>query len=62
MITEEFDVLRDGGEAYALKLMHAGVPVTAKAYRGLSSYSVTRVFGWHRFRRVFLADNHPNNS
>jgi acetyl esterase/lipase len=62
VITEEFDVLRDGGEAYALKLMHAGVPVTAKAYRGLSSYSVTRVFGLASVQKGFLADNHPNNS
>lgn len=54
MITEGFDVLRDGGEAYVLKLMQAGVPVNAKAYRGMSSYSVTRVFGWHRFSRVFV--------
>lgn len=54
VITEGFDVLRDGSEAYALKLLQAGVPVTAKAYRGMSSYSVTRVFGWHRFSRVFV--------
>ena len=34
MITEEFDVLRDEGEAYAHKLMQAGVSVTAIRYVG----------------------------
>ena len=34
IINGEFDVLRDEGEAYAHKLMEAGVPVTAVRYHG----------------------------
>jgi acetyl esterase len=34
VITEEFDVLRDEGEAYAHKLMQAGVSITSTMYLG----------------------------
>jgi hypothetical protein len=35
IINGEFDVLRDEGEAYAHKLIEAGVPVTAIRYHGI---------------------------
>jgi acetyl esterase len=34
IINGEFDVLRDEGEAYAHKLIEAGVPVTGLRYHG----------------------------
>src|SRR5262249_23038818 len=34
IIVDEHDVLRDEGEAYARKLMHAGVPTTAVRFLG----------------------------
>jgi acetyl esterase/lipase len=34
IINGEFDILRDEGEAYAHKLMQAGVPVTGVRYHG----------------------------
>ncbi len=38
IIIDEFDVLRDEGEAYAHKLMQAGVTVTATRYLGIIHY------------------------
>ncbi|WP_433792649.1 alpha/beta hydrolase [Actinoplanes sp. CA-252034] len=35
IVVAEADVLRDEGEAYAAKLRHAGVPVTAVRYQGV---------------------------
>ena len=35
VMTAEFDILRDGGEAYARRLQQAGVPATCKRYDGL---------------------------
>jgi len=36
LITDEFDVLRDEGESYAVKLNQADVPVTAVRYLGIT--------------------------
>jgi len=40
IINDEFDLLRDEGEAYAHKLMEAGVQVTAVIYHGTMHYFV----------------------
>lgn len=41
IMTAEFDVLRDQGEAYAERLQEAGVPVTCTHHRGMLHDFVT---------------------